>query len=140
MPDAPLPQETLHGIRANAEMAVEEFRKLEGAHFGLDAASVTWVDGYIERMRVRTEAIDGLTSVLGSYLGEAIVAATDGRWAKHENGDIGILFGSDDWCFPFAKVAKQFANGAEDSIASFYGVSVNFVAKGKLRSAAGGPS
>jgi hypothetical protein len=124
-------------IRANAAFAVEEFSKLREEGFGLDAASVSWVEGFIERQRVRLpegEEPDGLVSVIGSYLGEAIIAAAGGRWVEDDNGGVGVTFDNGDTAYPFAKVAKQFEQGLEqgESIASFYKVSVDLVAKGGL--------
>ena len=131
----------ISSLRANAELAIAEFRKLRGGDFGLDRGSVAWMEGYIERMRRSDSAAsDGLISVIGSYLGEAILAAAGGVWAKHEGGDLGIKFACGDWCFPFAKVAKQFGGGlaSGDSILSFYDVSVGYIAQGKLREAPAG--
>ena len=48
---------------------------------------------YIERMRARAAGEapgDGLVSVLGSYLGEAIIAAAGGRWVEDDSGGIGV--------------------------------------------------
>lgn len=135
-----LDDERLAQIRANAAFAVEEFRGLCGAAFGFDAPSVAWVEGYIERMRVRygdDGVPGGLVSVLGSYLGEAIIASAGGDWVEDEDGRLGVRFASGDTAYPFAKVRKQFDEGlaGAESIAGFYDVSVNFVAKGKLRDA-----
>jgi len=130
-------------IRANTAFAVEEFGKLRDEGFGLDADSVSWVEGFIERQRLRLpggEEPDGLISVIGSYLGEAIIVAAGGRWIEDDNGGVGVLFDSGDTAYPFAKVAKQFEQGLEqgESIASFYKISVDFVAKGRLRDNQGG--
>lgn len=124
-------------IRASAAFAVEEFGKLREGGFGLDAESVAWVEGFIERQRLRLppgEEPDGLITVIGSYLGEAIIAAAGGDWIEDDRGGLGIRFDNGDTAYPFAKVAKQFAQGQEqgESIASFYDISVDFVAKGRL--------
>ena len=132
---AELDAETLSQIAHNRDFAVREFGDLVEFEFGMDRDSVAWVEGFIERQRKNgnVEPGGGLHSVLGSYLGEAIIAATGGRWDEDDNG-IGILFANGDKCYPFAKVAKQLENGLEggDSILSFYNVSVDYVAKGKL--------
>jgi hypothetical protein len=69
--------EQLDQIRANAALVVSQLRPLSGFDFGLDERSVAWVEGFIERQRARGAA-DGLADVLGSYLGEAIIAAGGG--------------------------------------------------------------
>ena len=134
-------------IRGNAALVVEELGPISGLErFGYGPESIAWVDGYIERQRQRmgdAEAVSSLVSVLGSYLGEAIIAAAGGSWDVHERDEIGVKFVNGDWCFPFSKVAKQFAAGPEDggeSILAFYNVSIAFIAGGDVREAAGGSS
>jgi hypothetical protein len=96
---------------------------------------VAWVEGFIERQRVRV-AGDGLVDVLGSYLGEAIIAAAHGGvWVRGPDGDLGVRFDNGDIAYPFAKVSKQFDRGLEggESILSFYTISVELLATGRLR-------
>jgi hypothetical protein len=135
---AVLDAETLSQIAHNRDFAIAEFGQLVEFRFGLDRNSVAWVEGFIERQRVGGNATPGggLHSVLGSYLGEAIIAATGGRWAEDANG-IGVLFANGDMCFPFAKVAKQMENGLEggDSILGFYNIAIEEVATGRLAAA-----
>lgn len=123
--------ETLAQIVHNRDFAVREFGGLVEFAFGLDKPSVAWVEGFIERQREsgNAEPGGGLHSVLGCYLGEAIIAATGGVWDEDDNG-IGVKFANGDKCFPFAKVAKQFENGlaAGDSILGFYNIAVEQVA------------
>lgn len=132
---AELDAETLAQIAHNRDFAIKEFGELVDFPFGVNRDSVAWVEGFIERQRTSGNAKPGggLHSVLGSFLGEAIIAATGGRWDEDDNG-IGVLFANGDKCYPFAKVAKQFENGLEggDSILSFYSVSVEYVSTGKL--------
>jgi hypothetical protein len=131
-------------IRGNSALVIEELGPISGiADFGYGPESVAWVDGYIERQRQRMsnpDAVSSLVSVLGSYLGEAIIAAAGGAWDVHERDEIGIRFPAGDWCFPFSKVAKQFASGVSEggeSILSFYNVSIGFIAGGRLAAEAG---
>jgi hypothetical protein len=112
-------------LRANAAMAVETLKPLSDvADFGFNRDSVAWVEGYIERQRVRTEMSavtkDGLVSVLGSFLGECILHCHGGEWRRDDNG-WGINFDDGNAAYPFAKVRKQFDNGidAGDSILGF---------------------
>lgn len=131
-------------IRGNAALVVEELGPISGMAFGFGPDSVAWVDGYIERQRTRMtdpKTVASLVSVLGSYLGEAIIHAAGGRWDVHERDEIGVRFDNGDWCFPFSKVAKQFASGtaeAGESILGFYNVSIDFIASGRLGAVAEG--
>jgi hypothetical protein len=131
----------LEMIRANAQFAVEELGLVSGMDFGYDAASVAWTEGFIERQRGKLDPDGGIVSVLGSYLGEAIIAAVpSARWEDGADGTPGVLFPSGDMAFPFTKVAKQFAEGwdAGESIVSFYNIAVKYVAAGKLSQREGG--
>ncbi|XYH92783.1 hypothetical protein ACMHYB_33560 [Sorangium sp. So ce1128] len=116
--------EALAGIRANAEMVVEKLGTSSGLdNFGFDARSVEWVDGFIERQRVREdvgpEFVGRMVNVLGSYLGESIIRTYGGRWSFGEYGWC-VEFDARNAAYPFAKVQKQFSNGSGDSIYSFF--------------------
>lgn len=124
-------------IRKNAELVIAELGRLSGLEFGFDRNSVAWVEEFIERQRQQGRTCDassGLVSTLGSYLGEAIISKTGAHWETDEAGNLAVKFANGDWCYPFAKVAKQFDSGlaAGESIASFYDISVDDVAAGRL--------
>jgi hypothetical protein len=126
-------------IRELAAFVVERFGPLSDVDFGLNRASVGWLQGFIERQRrcrATNEGVpEGLVNTLGAFLGECLAAATGGAWEWNEQQqDWGIRFASGACAFPFVKVGKQFANGLEsgDSILSFYDVVVEYVAPGKL--------
>lgn len=136
-------QDRLGKLRANADFVVRQLGSMSGLDFGLDQASVAWTDGFLERQRGTLPEGDGggIVNVLGSYLGEAIIAAVPGAaWADDAEGNLGILFPTGDMAFPFAKVAKQLADGLEagESMLSFYNIAVNYVAAGKLSQEEGG--
>ena len=122
-------------IRKNAELVISQFGPLSGLAFGFDEGSVSWVEGFIERQRAtpddNPDARARISAVLACYLGEAIIAAAGGDWEDTEDGALGIAFDNGNWCFPFAKVAKQFEDGVAggDSILSFYTISTTVVAK-----------
>lgn len=123
-------------IANNVELALSEFGRLCEGAFALDEASVDWVEGFIERQRLQDSVRHdpgALVSVLGSFLGAAIIEATGATWAEDPQGALVVKFANGDWCAPFAKVAKQFELGrdAGEGIAEFYDFSVNFVATGK---------
>jgi hypothetical protein len=114
--------EILGLLRANAEFVVETLASEAGFPFAFDSRSVEWLDGYINRIRAGTwseDQISLLFSNFGSYLGEAILAAYGGAWEQNEYG-WHVRFDERNRVYPFAKVAKQWKNGPEDSIFSFY--------------------
>lgn len=108
-------------IRKNAELVIKVFGENNGIELGFDTDSVEWLDGFIERQREDADAdkMNGLTNVLGSFLGECIRHNFGGEWEQTENG-LAIRFDNNNAAFPFNKTAKQFQNGAEDSVLSFY--------------------
>ncbi|NLT51438.1 MAG: hypothetical protein GXX85_11025, partial [Ignavibacteria bacterium] len=132
-------QQSLLEIKKLSETAVQEFNKLCDFNFGYDAESVIWTEGFIERQRKEKKYAgavpEGLVNVIGSYLGECIIKVTNGVWKWDEKQkDWSILFQSGCSAFPFVKVWKQFKNGTEggESIASFFNIALNYVAKGKM--------
>ena len=132
MPDAPLSPELLAAIRANVEMAISELGATSGiSDFGLNEKSVAWVEGFIERQRGGDPG--ALVSVLGSFLGEAIIARAGGAWMQSEQGP-GVRFANNAMCFQLAKVAKQFEDGRDEgeSVMGFYRVAVEQIATGKI--------
>ncbi|MGB8261084.1 MAG: hypothetical protein WCE75_12065 [Terracidiphilus sp.] len=118
----PASEEMLGHFGSNAELVASVCTGMCGFAFAYDARSVEWLDGYIERLRATelTEDDRGqLVSNLGSWLGEAIVAACGGFWARDVYG-WHIRFDEQNAAYPFNKVEKQFVYGAEDSILGFY--------------------
>lgn len=131
-----IPAEMLDGIRGNARMVKENLGELRGKPIGDDQESVEWVEGFLERQRQDDPPnAKALVSTVGSYLGEAIIAQAGGAWRYDDHGAVGLRFPNGTWCFPFAKVEKQAANGLEDSISSFYKIAIDFVATGKINDA-----
>ncbi len=110
--------ELIDRIKANAELVIQQFPDQE---LGYDERSVEWLDGFIERQRLRLEPdkVEGISQTLGSFLGECICRNFDGRWEENEYG-AAVVFKDGNACFPINKVGKQFANGADDSVLSFY--------------------
>jgi hypothetical protein len=124
-------------IAQNVQLAIERLGPISDVDFGLNRESVQWVDGFIERQRARPDfdpdALGALPSVLGSFLGACVMEATGGEWVWMDEHGWGVRLPNGNAVFPFAKVEKQFQNGAEDSISSFYQIAVDLVATGKLR-------
>ena len=112
-------------IRANAELVVSELRGASGMDdFGYNAESVRWLDGFIERQRVRPEfageeAAGRMSQTLGSFLGECVIRCYGGEW-REVDGSWAVCFDGDNAAFPFNKVRKQFANGAGDGVLGWF--------------------
>ncbi len=108
-------------IRKNAELVIKVIGENNNVELGFDSESVEWLDGFIERQRTRAddETIKSLTSVLGSFLGECIRENYGGEWRQTENG-LAVEFDGGNAVFPFNKTEKQFCNGSDDSVFSFY--------------------
>ncbi|HEX8476527.1 MAG TPA: hypothetical protein VF666_21195 [Pyrinomonadaceae bacterium] len=108
-----------------AALLISTLSKDGVVNLGYDNESVEWVDGFVERQRLREDEnlAGGLTNIIGAYLGECIIHNYGGEWRSEadEGGETwGVFFDDGNAAFPFAKVHKQFLNGAEDSIYSFY--------------------
>lgn len=114
-------------IRANADLVITKLGPLSDIDFGLNRESVVWVADFIELQRqqddINTETIDDLIEILGSFLGECIVANYAGAW--HEANDLwGVKIKNGAIAYPFNKVRKQFDQGIEggESIVDLYDV------------------
>ncbi len=108
---------------------VKEFERLAELvktqlHLGYDAASVKLLEGFIERNRAENPTgTNGLTNSLGAYLGQCIITCYGGSWAiDPETQAAAVAFDANNKVFPFSKTAKQFENGLEDSVYSFFTV------------------
>jgi hypothetical protein len=112
-------------IRANAELVIGQLGQASGIeNFGYNAESVVWLDGFIERQRVRPEfadeaSIEQMSQTLGSFVGECVIACYGGEW-REEDGSWAIDFGGGNVAYPFNKVRKQFLHGEEDSVQSWF--------------------
>jgi len=107
-------------LRANAELVVSTVRDNLQIQLTFDQAGVEWVDGYINRLRAfPRERRSGLVSTLASFVGECIIRTFGGEWVE-KDGWWGVQVSERIWACPFAKVEKQFDNGPEDSVASFF--------------------
>ncbi len=103
-------------IEANAKLVQERIGVTSGVDFNFTPESVKWLDGFIERTRTGVTNPAGLTQVLGSYFGEAIRKQYNCTWMQGGSLECEAGF----FVHPFNKVAKQLANGSEDSIYSLY--------------------
>ena len=63
--------------------------------------------------------MEGLVRNLGCFIGECIVRTFGGSWTQNK-GSWGVQVNESVWACPFIKVQKQFDNGSEDSVASYF--------------------
>jgi len=128
----------LEAVEANARLAVEKLGQLTDFEFGFDRRSVEWVEGFIERQRMREdfdpEGLGALPGVLGCFLGQAIIAQVGGTvWASNDDyGSWAVRLANGSELFPVTKVYKRFMDGPEDSILSFYDIAVDYIATGRF--------
>ena len=88
-----------------------------------DTNSVKFIEGFIERNKgsFDEEESRGLINSLGSFLGQCIIENYGGQWQMdNDTGMVAVAFDNNNKAFPFTKVSKQFDNGLEDSVYSFY--------------------
>lgn len=92
-----------------------------------DKKGVKYLEGFIERTKSQIDKDEwsGLITSCGAFLGQSIIEEYGGEWSTEENGQISISFDENNKVFPFSKVSKQFDNGLEDSIFSFYSIIPN---------------
>jgi len=119
-----------------ARLVIDTFPSEAGLILRYDEQSMEYLDGYISRNRAAIQKTDGqyqgAVNMIGSFLGEAVIANFGGQWKQSETGAWGVYFDDKNAVFPFVKVAKAFGpEGEFDSIASFYSLS-KLLQEGKL--------
>ena len=108
-------------LRANADLVVRTVRENLDTELTFDQTGVEWVDGYINRLRgsIAADKQSLLVSTLASFVGECIIRTFGGTWVE-KDGWWGVQVSERIWACPFAKIQKQFENGLEDSVVSFF--------------------
>ncbi|MFZ2444834.1 MAG: hypothetical protein WAW37_00610 [Syntrophobacteraceae bacterium] len=115
-------EETISKLRANAEFVIKQLKPLSGIDFGYNDESVAWLDGYINDLRkdaLPKETLVPLVGVLGSFLGECVIHRFGGTW-QYVDGRFAVAFDDLNMVFPLTKVEKQFQDGPEESVLSFF--------------------
>jgi hypothetical protein len=103
-------------IRRNAAAVVERMAQ-QGRTLTYDEAGGAWLDGSINRNweAFAPENTKRLINLFGSSFGACIRQRYGGEWSAL-HGTWAFAFDSLNAVFPFDKVAKHFANGAEDAM------------------------
>ncbi|MFI4862281.1 MAG: hypothetical protein ACIAXF_16575 [Phycisphaerales bacterium JB063] len=114
-------------ITKNAQWVIDNFGPESGlSHFGYDAQSVAYLDTFLdnqgESFRANEQSADRIVSLLGAFVGEAIVATYGGDWQQSETSlSIAIeTSGQIQIVQPFHKVHKRLMNGQQDSLHFYY--------------------
>lgn len=106
-------------LRQAAELFVR-LSKDAGRELEYDAAGVAWADQYADAVRP-VESEDQLrvqTALVGSFVGEALIAAHGGAWVEEE-GEWRLELGDGRRAFPFRVAMAQLREGEESILALF---------------------
>lgn len=114
-------------IQKNAQWVIDNFGPQSGLpQFGYDAQSVAYLDTFIDRQgesfRASEQSSDRIVSLLGAFVGEAIIATYGGEWQQGDDG-LSIVVqsgGQVHFVRPFHKVHKRLTNGQEDSLHFYF--------------------
>lgn len=122
-------EQTVAAIAAKTRYVIDQLTPMAPMPFGLDAESVRWFDEYVDRQRrfpgFDPTRIGHLVDPFGCYLGDAIIAATDGHWVRHGTW-LGVHVAEEVISFPFHKVEKLLEQGLEagESVMGLYRSSI----------------
>ena len=116
-----------HQIKQNAQWVIENFGPESGLpHFGYHADSVGYLDTFIDRQgasfRSSEQSTNKIVSLLGAFLGEAIIATYGGAWQQTADGlALVVERGTQHHILqPFHKVHKRLMNGPEESLRHYF--------------------
>lgn len=114
-------------IKQNAQWVIDNFGPQSGLpQFGYNAQSVAYLDTFIDRQgesfRSSKQSTDRIMSMLGAFLGEAIIATYGGDWQQSDQGlALSIQSGGQVHILqPFHKVHKRLTGGPEDSLHLYF--------------------
>ncbi|WP_297617845.1 hypothetical protein [Nocardia sp.] len=122
-------------VDSDIQLAIEFFAPADEIDFGLNRASLKWVEDRIEQLRtVRgwnpEPVVAELISLVGSFLGACIAADTEGEWQIHATGSLGVRLPNGVFIDPFHKAEKAILQGVDggESIFRFHQVTVDHIA------------
>ena len=114
-------------IKKNAQWVIDNYGPQSGLpQFGYDPQSIAYLDEFIDRQGAsfssNEQSSDRIVSLLGAFLGEAIIATYGGAWQQSEQGlSLCIQSGGQVHILqPFHKVYKRLTNGPEDSLHFYF--------------------
>ncbi|MFE5455904.1 hypothetical protein [Nocardia sp. NPDC056564] len=130
-------EEARRAIDSHVHLVLELFGRASGIDFGLNRASLRWLDDLIELQRAAPgfdpePVVESLTSLIGSFLGACIVADTKGDWHINEKGSLGVRLPNGVFVNPFQQTKEAIRRGVESgaTISRFHQAAVGRVAIG----------
>jgi hypothetical protein len=122
-----MPQQdnTVQGIKDSCREFCELALKHYGKRLTYDEASLRWVEEMIIDKVGQTltgEDQRSLIGMVGSFLGEALIASYGGEWKQDPKFGWGVysVLGGENAFFPFAKTEKRFKQEEGESISHFF--------------------
>ena len=136
LPGPPDAEAILKRIKNNVATVVKTFSAPgQAATFGLTAHSIAALDQYLERT-VNASTTDAtkqrLMNLIGSFLGECIVAKYGAKWVIAKDGKPHLQLQPAKtlhFLDPFGKVAKRIENGSEDNLSAYFAQLIPHVIK-----------
>jgi hypothetical protein len=124
-------------IKKNAQWVIDNFRPQSGLEgFGFDEESIAYLDTFIDRQgesfRANEKSLDRIVSLIGAFLGEAIIATYGGHWQQNEARISLVVETGKNTHFlqPFQKVHARITNGPEDGLHDYFANSLPVVLSG----------
>jgi hypothetical protein len=114
-------------IKKNAQWVIDHFGPQSGqADFGYNAESFAYLDAFIDRQgasfRANEPALDRIVSLLGAFVGEAILATFGGQWQDSEQG-VGLSImrdGQIHFLQPFHQVYERLTDTSANRLHSYF--------------------
>ncbi|HWA24119.1 MAG TPA: hypothetical protein VG734_00485 [Lacunisphaera sp.] len=118
---------TLAQIKANAQYVQQQFGPKSGLdNFGYNAPSIAYLDGFLTRQNqlvaCNPQSIAKFTSLIGAFVGEAIIATYGGEWQEGD-GAVRLRLAYGDhvhFLNPFQKVNNRILAGQEHNLESYF--------------------
>ncbi|XPF94892.1 hypothetical protein ACM9HF_02450 [Colwellia sp. RE-S-Sl-9] len=118
----PVTGEALDALNAYVSYTKNMFEEQYDFELGYNIESIEVLDNFINTVRDQADddSKDKLVSLIGTFLGEALISNLGGNWAYYPEGDMGINLKEGVMASPHAKAEKHLYNGDGDSILFFY--------------------
>jgi len=99
-------------LHEDARLVIEVIREKEDVELDYSAASILWLDAYIEQHRAELNEVDKivLREKLGAFLGETIRQHYGGQWVKESGKHWMIAFGERGQTSPFDMISDHLNN------------------------------
>ena len=128
----PISESVLMKLEQLEEKTISIFKKHFGIDLNKDSKSIKYLCEFItvNSSKLESEEQEAWLNLIGAFLGQTIIEIYQGRWIEIDTSNANELnfelnnpcieLHDGSVCFPFTKVQKQFENGIEDSIHSYF--------------------